>query len=170
MACAGGFRRVVEFAEMEEGNEIEARKHSGAERVNIPKKDLVILGDLGLANNQFNIGSMLAFRGGDCQDFVALWAHDVGAPEKVMFAAAKMENGFRADSALGKVLGESESHRDNVSDPTPMSPVNNLAAWEGEDGRAKAYSHRLVMDRGVKYETRLGSHAVFLPRRASFQQ
>jgi hypothetical protein len=106
MACVGGFRRVVEFAEMEERNEIEVRKHCGAKRVNIAKKDLVIFGDLGIANNQFNIGSMLAFRGGDCQDLVALWAHDVGAPEKVMFAAAKMENGFRADPALGKVLEE----------------------------------------------------------------
>ena len=51
-----------------------------------------------------------------------------------------------------------------------MNPANNLAAWEVEDGRAKPYSQRLVMDRGVKYETRSGSHAVFLPRRASFQQ
>ena len=106
MACVGGFRRVVEFAEMEERNEIEVRKHRGAERVNIPKKDLVIFGDLGIANNQFDIGSMLAFRCGDRQDLVALWRHDVGAPEKVMFAAAKMENGFRAGPALGKVLEE----------------------------------------------------------------
>jgi hypothetical protein len=31
-------------------------------------------------------------------------------------------------------------------------------------------SHRLVMDRGVKFEARFGSHAAFLPRLAWFQQ
>jgi hypothetical protein len=39
MACVGGFRRVVEFAEMEERNEIEVRKHGGAKRVDIPPRE-----------------------------------------------------------------------------------------------------------------------------------
>jgi hypothetical protein len=51
-----------------------------------------------------------------------------------------------------------------------MNPASNLTAWEAEERRAKFSSHRVVLDRGAKFDARLGSHAAFLPRGAWFQQ
>jgi hypothetical protein len=108
MAGVGGFHGIIIFAEVEEADEVEGGKQGGGERVDIGKEDLVALSDPGVVNDHFDVGGMLAFRGGDGEDLVALRSHRVAAPEEMMFAAAEMEDRFTTGTASDEVLEKVE--------------------------------------------------------------
>lgn len=108
MAGVGGPHGIIIFAEVEEADKVEGRKQGGGERVDIGKKDLVVSSDPGVVNDHFDVGGMLAFRGGYGEDLAALRGHRVAAPEEMMFARAEMEDGFTAGAASDEVLQEVE--------------------------------------------------------------